>query len=121
MTARQNAFSFANQSLQKVVAHGGTGEIRTIRVVAEGRYQGFNFIDLTEVPPGSSIGVHTHGHLDEEVYVVISGEGRMTNGAQEFTVGPGDVVVNPAGGTHGLTNAGNELLRLVVLDVPVSG
>jgi hypothetical protein len=32
-------------------------------------------------------------------------------------VGPGDVIMNPTRGTHGLTNTRLEPLRMVVLDV----
>jgi mannose-6-phosphate isomerase-like protein (cupin superfamily) len=35
----------------------------------------------------------------------------------EVDVKPGDVIVNPPGGTHGLANTGSEPLRMVVLDV----
>ena len=36
---------------------------------------------------------------------------------EDVEVGPGDVIVNPPGGTHGLANTGVEPLRMVVLDV----
>lgn len=77
-----------------------------------------NFVDLTVMPPGTSIGVHTHGPADEEIYVVVSGSGRMRLEGEEFAVGPGDVVVNGRRGTHGLVNTGAEDLRLVVVEVP---
>jgi len=44
----------------------------------------------------------------------------MIADGEEFLVGAGDVIVNPAGGTHGLENTGNESLRIAVLDVPVN-
>lgn len=120
MATNIDRFSFKNSSFEDVVAHDGIGTIKTVRIAKKGQYRGFNFIDLTEVPPGNSIGKHTHGLRDEEVYVVISGCGRMSASGEEFLVNAGDVIVNPAGGTHGLENAGNETLRIVVLDVPVS-
>jgi mannose-6-phosphate isomerase-like protein (cupin superfamily) len=36
---------------------------------------------------------------------------------ETFEVGAGDVIRNVPRGTHGLANAGNEPLRMVVLDV----
>jgi len=36
---------------------------------------------------------------------------------REFEVGPGDVVLNQPGGTHGLLNVGDEELRIVVIEV----
>jgi mannose-6-phosphate isomerase-like protein (cupin superfamily) len=75
---------------------------------------------LTVVPPGASIGVHTHGPADEEIYVVVSGAGLMRLERDEFMVGPGDVVVNSRRGTHGLVNTGEAELRLVVVEVPAA-
>jgi mannose-6-phosphate isomerase-like protein (cupin superfamily) len=116
---RRNRFAFREQLFENVVAHDGKGRIRTARVAEFGQFQGFNFIDLTELPPGTSIGRHTHSECDEEVYVIISGHGRMTADGEEFLVHPGDVIVNPAGGTHGLENTGDACLRIVVLCAPV--
>lgn len=110
-------FRFSAQRLGPVVAHEGEGHVLTARVIASGDGSGFRFIDLTEIPPSSSVGLHTHGPDDEEVYVILSGRGRMQVEAEEFEVGPGDVIRNRAGGTHGLVNIGAEPLRMVVLDV----
>ena len=112
-------YSFRRQAFREVIAHGGEGVVRTSRVADADRHQGFNFIDLTEIPPGHSIGLHRHGMHDEEVYVVVTGCGEMTVNDERTTVYPGDLIVNPAGGVHGLSNTGSETMRIVVLDVPV--
>ena len=108
--------SFRTQTLSSVVAHDGVGEVRTVRVVDEAQDSGFRFVDLTEIPSQNSVGVHTHGPHDEEAYVIISGRGLMQLEKEEFEVGPGDVILNAPGGTHGLRNVGPEPLRMVVLD-----
>jgi mannose-6-phosphate isomerase-like protein (cupin superfamily) len=113
---RHQYFSFAQASFVDVVAHDGSGCVRTTRVIDTAHRSGFRFIDLTEIPPGSSVGVHRHGD-DEEVYVIISGTGRMLLDGETFEVGPGDVIRNVPGGTHGLANTGSEPLTMVVLDV----
>jgi mannose-6-phosphate isomerase-like protein (cupin superfamily) len=113
---RHQYFSFTLASFSDIVAHDGAGRIRTARVLDEARQSAFRFIDLTELPPGSSVGVHSHA-ADEEVYVIISGRGCMMLDGETFEVGPGDVIRNIPRGTHGLANAGNEPLRMVVLDV----
>jgi mannose-6-phosphate isomerase-like protein (cupin superfamily) len=110
-------FSFDRQALTDVVAHDGVGCVRTTRVVSPADGSGLNFVDLTEIPPANSVGTHTHDPGDEEVYVIISGRGRMQLDASQFEVGPGDVIVNAPGGTHGIVNVGAEPLRMVVLDV----
>jgi mannose-6-phosphate isomerase-like protein (cupin superfamily) len=117
-TRARRHYRFATADLRETVAHDGDGRILTCRV--ERRGAAANFIDLTVVPPGASIGVHTHGPADEEIYVVVSGRGRMRLEAEELAVGPGDVVVNGRRGTHGLVNDGDEDLRLVVVEVPAA-
>ena len=106
-------YRFDTTSFGPVVAHEGVGMIRTRRVADGVDHQGVNFIDMTEIPPGHSIGIHRHDGDDEE------GKGTMYLGQDCFEVGPGDVVVNPPFGEHGLVNTGMEVLQLVVLDVPV--
>jgi mannose-6-phosphate isomerase-like protein (cupin superfamily) len=117
---RPQHFTFADAPFQAVVAHGGEGRISSARVLAGRPGGGAAFIDLVVVPPGCAIGVHTHGP-DEETYVVVDGSAEMTVDGASIAVGPGDVVVNRAGGTHGLANPGPDPLRLVVVDVPVDG
>ncbi len=112
-------YRFSNVELREEVAHGGKGTIRTARVEGQEREGAFNFIDLTEIPPGNSVGVHTHAFDDEEVYVIISGKGRMLSEGASFEVGAGDVIVNHPGGTHSLENVGSDPLRMVVLDAPI--
>ncbi|MFL5321526.1 MAG: cupin domain-containing protein [Myxococcaceae bacterium] len=76
-----------------------------------------HFVDLTVLPPGADVGRHTHAKDNEELYVIISGRGRMQLDEREFEVGPGDVILNRPGGTHALTNTSNEELRIVVVEV----
>ena len=57
MKRQNNKYSFDGSSFEAVVAHDGVGKISTVRVVEKGRYTGINFIDLTELPTGTSIGI----------------------------------------------------------------
>lgn len=111
-------FTFADADFEALVAHDGEGRISAARVLARGGGGGAEFIDLVVVPPGCTIGEHAHG-ADEETYVIVDGSGTMTVDGTSLVVGPGDVVVNRAGGTHGLRNTGADPLRLVVVDVAV--
>jgi len=113
-----NQFSFDNAEFEQSGAHEGRGKILFSRRMEMNALSGCNFLDMSILPPGTSIGLHSHDKHDEEIYVVISGRGRMTVETTSFWVGPGDVIVNPPGDTHGLENLGTENLRLVVIDVP---
>jgi mannose-6-phosphate isomerase-like protein (cupin superfamily) len=110
-------FSFEDSAFQHVVAHDGAGVIATKRVLDGPPATACDFVDLTIVPAGSSIGVHTHGLQDEEFYVIIGGSGEMHLDGRTFPVGPGDVIRNRPGGTHGLRNTGAADMRLVVIQV----
>ncbi|UHC17606.1 cupin domain-containing protein [Methylobacterium currus] len=102
---------------EKVRAHGGKNSILTCRAV--GATGSVNFIDLTVVPSGGDIGVHTHADDNEEIYVVVSGTATMLVDGRRIAVTAGDVIVNRPGGTHGLWNTGAEEVRLVVVEVPL--
>ena len=102
-------------------AHAGTGLIRFARIAGAGDLAGScNFIDYAEVPPGASIGRHRHGDDEEELYLVLDGEGQMWRNGETFDVRGGDLVRNPPGGEHGLRNTGDAPLRLFVFELRVA-
>ena len=112
--------SLPETALRPVRAHGGRGRIAFARLFARGDFAApVNFVDYAVVPPGASIGRHRHG-ADEEIYLVLSGRGRMTLDAREFAVGPGSVIVNRPGGSHGLVNSGRTPLRLFVVEIALA-
>ena len=73
MFYRKNIFDVP---LVPEVAHGGEGEIMTRRIAHSDDVDSrCNFIDYTEMPPGTSIGLHTHNVSEEEFYLIVSGSG----------------------------------------------
>jgi mannose-6-phosphate isomerase-like protein (cupin superfamily) len=105
--------------LEPVVAHGGEGRIGFHRVFEASDFQGpWNFVDYAVLPPGASIGTHRHGR-NEELYLVLEGEGTMHLDGQSFPVRAGHVVLNRPGGEHGLVNTSPAPLRLFVVEVAV--
>ena len=101
--------------LQEEIAHDGEGRIEAARLA--GREQlagGCEFLDYAVLPPGTSIGDHRHPAHEEEYYLVLAGAGTMRLEADTFEVAAGDLVRNPAGGLHGLTNTGPEPLSLFI-------
>jgi len=107
--------------MAEVRAHGGEGRIRFARIAdAAALAGGCNFIDYAEVPPGASIGLHRHAEDEEELYLVLDGEGQMWRDGNSFAVRPGDLVRNPPGGEHGLRNTGETPIRLFVFELRVA-
>ena len=115
--SKGQCFSFDGPGFRSEVAHGGPGRIRTSRVFRGGEVSHCHFVDLTVVPAGSEIGGHTHEHDNHELYVIVSGCGRMELDGEIFDVGAGDVIMNQPGGTHGLKNVSDADLRIVVVEV----
>ncbi len=73
-------------------------------------------IGMTTIHPGASIGVHPHDD-NEEVYLILAGEGVATIDGREVRVRPGDVMVNHPGCSHGLRNDSAEELRIFAFSV----
>ncbi len=108
-------------TLERVRAHGGDGAIGFHRLFDAHDFAApVHFVDHAVLPPGTSIGLHRHG-ADEELYLVLEGEGTLVRDGETIAVGPGTVVVNRAGGEHGLRNTGSVPLRLFVIEVGIGG
>lgn len=106
--------------LSNLRAHGGEGLIRFARLADRSSMAGrCNFIDLAELPAGTSIGSHTHEGSEEEFYLILAGSGEMTRNGETFRVALGDLIRNPPGGTHSLRNTGTEALRIFVFELEV--
>lgn len=63
--------------------------------------------------PGQTQAPHDHAGQDK-FYYVVEGEGRFQVGETFITAGEGEVVWAPAGIIHGVTNAGQARLTLLV-------
>ena len=102
---------------QQESSHGGSGPVELFEIWEKANFQSnIDFIDRVVVPPGSNIGFHKHGN-NEEMYVVLEGAGLMKIENEEIDVGKGDMILNPAGGSHGLTNNSNKNIDLLVIQV----
>jgi mannose-6-phosphate isomerase-like protein (cupin superfamily) len=62
--------------------------------------------------PGSGIGYHEQN--EDEIYYVLSGRGVMTVDGKSFDVTPGTAVLTRPGSAHGLKQAGNEDLVIMI-------
>jgi mannose-6-phosphate isomerase-like protein (cupin superfamily) len=67
--------------------------------------------------PGEDIGAEVHEHNDQ-VLTFVEGSVRAEVGGDTGDVGPGDIVVVPAGTEHNFTNTGDGPARLYTLYSP---
>ena len=75
------------------------------------------FYDVYCLLPGQSQKVHSHEDSDK-VYYVVEGTGAFTVGEEERALGPGNAVMASAGEPHGVRNATEEDLVLLVTMAP---
>ncbi len=62
--------------------------------------------------PGQSQKVHAHAGADK-FYLLLSGKAKVVVGAEARDVGPGDLVLAPAGVPHGVETAYEQTVMLV--------
>ena len=99
--------------------HDGVGVLKFVDVFqTESFASGLMFIHHTVLPPGTSVGLHAHEN-DEEIYIVLEGNGIYTQDNFIFGVKPGDVLRNKPFSSHGLENIGDVDLKLIVFCVKV--
>lgn len=71
-------------------------------------------ISYSEVEPGkSSCPFHNH-HVEDEMFIILEGEGTYRFGAESYPIKAGDVLGAPAGGqetAHQIINTGTTVLR----------
>jgi mannose-6-phosphate isomerase-like protein (cupin superfamily) len=96
--------------------HEGEGLVKDVPIFTrEDLKSKLRFVTYMEIPPKSSIGYHKHGE-NEEVYVILEGMGVMKGEGIEKKVTKGDVVLNQAFQSHGLTNDSEEELKILVFE-----
>jgi mannose-6-phosphate isomerase-like protein (cupin superfamily) len=75
------------------------------------------WLGISKVDPGSTSNSHLH-EVQEEIFYVLSGRGRIAVGDESVEVTPGSVVVVPAGMLHQLINTGDETLEVLAAVAP---
>ncbi len=75
------------------------------------------FYDLYCLEPGQAQKVHAHDGADK-VYLVLAGTARVTVGAEEADVGPGQAVIARSGQPHGVRNESGARVTCLVTMAP---
>lgn len=67
---------------------------------------------LTRLAPGQVSCPYHYHHVDEELFIVLEGHGRLRMDGEEVAIGPQDVIACPPGpsGAHQIINDGTEPL-----------
>lgn len=109
--------NFLEQPFQVESVHGGCGQCQNCRVMGPEAFDTpIRFFYYTVLPPQASFGEHKHGD-DNEVYIVLEGEGRYTMNGESAPVKAGDILVNKPFATHALENTGDQPMRVLVFEV----
>lgn len=103
------------KNAERIVAHEGKGEILFRRVLDREFSSGIEFLDYTVMPPKTTIGYHQHVG-SEEIYVILSGSGKMMLNGTEKRVSVNDVILACNGDWHGLENDTDENLIILVFE-----
>jgi mannose-6-phosphate isomerase-like protein (cupin superfamily) len=112
-------FLTSNKQLQES-SHEGTGAVELYEIWQNSDFKSnIDFFDRVVVPPNSTIGFHEHGE-NEEMYIVLEGKGLMKIEEDEVTVGKGDMILNPAGGGHGLINNSGKNIDILVIQIGIN-
>ena len=97
--------------------HDGTGTLECTHVLKKGDSEaGIRFMHDDLLAPGATIGEHTHAE-GEEIYFVVEGHGTMIMDGEQIPMGPGDISMVKPGHSHGIINADDNTMRLIVLEV----
>lgn len=66
------------------------------------------------LPPGASVGNHTHD-AEDEVYIVLAGSGRILEADKWRDIHTGDAILTGKGGSHSVENNTDEPLVIAAI------
>jgi mannose-6-phosphate isomerase-like protein (cupin superfamily) len=91
---------------------GGAGVVTIQHYFSPAEFQaGVRLCAKLTLPPGASIGTHQH-EREDEVYLILSGTGILSDGTTESRVTAGDAILTGKGGSHAVRNDGAEALEI---------
>lgn len=111
-----------------VIVRSGAGRRKELRYgrgsmeVLVDSSDGASHIDVhvNAIHPDTSPGPRHYHSGNENAYFVLSGEGLIGVGRDEYTVGTGDFIFIPPGVPHFVHNAGSDPLRLIEIYAPAT-
>ena len=87
---------------------GGEGSATLIHLAdcAGDKEKNVRFLSEVTLPPGTSIGKHSHEN-ETEYYIILSGNGTVDDNGKAVTVKTGDIVITGGGAFHSIANNGS--------------
>lgn len=106
-------------AVHRLREHDGFGPIAFRRMFDASAFSSpIDFVDVTVVPPGSTIGKHAHLGT-EEIYIILAGTPIVEVDGDARRLAPGDVSVVRSGSSHSLVNDTDANVRIGVVQVRV--
>jgi mannose-6-phosphate isomerase-like protein (cupin superfamily) len=108
-----------DKSLLKPVPalHGGKGTVHYRRALGPEVFRtNWGYVDHLAIPPSASLGYHRHD-LQEEIYYVLSGKGRVVVNGETAMIAAGDAVPVRLREAHAFENSESDDLELMVIGV----
>ena len=114
---------FMNMKLDKMLLkpkaafHGGKGIVQYRRALGPEVFRtNWGYIDHLAIPSTASVGYHRHD-LQEEIYYVLSGKGRVIVNGETALITAGDAVPVRLHEAHAFENSGSDDLELMVIGI----
>jgi mannose-6-phosphate isomerase-like protein (cupin superfamily) len=94
---------------------GGSGSVTVQHLFKQGDFKAKSRLCARlSLPPGASIGMHKHD-AEDEVYIVLLGEGEVDDGQTRAPVSQGDAILTGNGECHAIRNTGTTALELIAV------
>ena len=94
---------------------GGVGDVSMFHFMTEQEANGMGRLFVkTVIPPGNSIGEHTH-EGDMEAYYILRGKALLSDNGEEVILKAGDCNICFDGESHSIKNIGGEDLEYIAI------